>query len=128
MCEGYTPALYSRNRFRGIKLIKKLAALAVLSAVVLMSAGANADVIEHPLKSVYKYRECSVLAMKMNRESLSRDHYLSALAATLEIGMTKVQFKKSWDRVLHNWEFVEANMGAENFQNYVKAVYFPLCK
>jgi len=111
-------------------LIKILAVLAVLNTVVLVTAQAkaNAAVVEHPVKSVYKYRECSVLAMKMNRESLSRDHYLSALAATLEIGMTKVQFKNTWDRALHNWEFVEQNMGVESFQSYVKTVYYPLCK
>jgi len=41
--------------------------------------------------------------------------------------MTKMQFKKARDRALHHWEFVEENMGAENFQNYLKAVYYPRC-
>ena len=110
-----------------MKNLSVLSTWLLLTTAASISTVSNADVIEHPVKTVYKFRECSVLAMKMNRESLSRDHYLSALAATVAIGMTKVQFKNSWDRALLNWEFVEENMSAENFQSYVKAMYYPRC-
>jgi len=102
----------------------------LLSAATSVTTVANAtnSEIEHPVKSLYKDRECSVPATKMNRQGLALDHYHWALAARAEIGMTKIQFKTAWDRALHNWEFVEENIGAENFQNYLEAVYYPICK
>ncbi|MCJ8340560.1 MAG: hypothetical protein MJK10_19010 [Pseudomonadales bacterium] len=110
-----------------MKLIKALTLLAVLNTVVLVKAQAEVFATEHPVKTVYQHRECSVVAMKMNRENLARDHYQLALAAIAEVAMTRAEFKKSWARIVDHWESIEANMGAENFQNYLQTVYYPLC-
>jgi len=49
-----------------------LGTLMLLSAAASVTTVANAtnSEIEHPVKSLYKDRECSVLVTKMNREAL----------------------------------------------------------